>query len=388
MTSCRVILSSRTASKTVATSQTRETSLGHGLIFIGTKAQLIKTAPIMSALDKRASPYRLIYTGQHSETFGELEACFGTRAADQILVPNVEADSKTSFLGWALRFALAAMRPLVRGEWRSARWGLVHGDTASTLLSAVALRLAGVPVVHVEAGLRSPRLLSPFPEEIVRRLVSRMTVLHLAPDRVAAENLAGCRGKVVDTQGNTIRDVLSLALQASTEDPHEGGAGGFGIVSMHRNENLSNKHRFAEIMHAIELASRHSKLKFVLHPVTRRRLEGSGWMARLREQPGIDLLPRMDYLGFVATMLQSSFLLTDGGSNQEEAAMLGLPTLLLRTETERADGIGGGVSLAGTDKEKILQFAIDRSGKRWPIKPISQYSPSATIAEILEQEFA
>nr|WP_282452772.1 UDP-N-acetylglucosamine 2-epimerase [Lysobacter sp. CAU 1642] len=357
------------------------------MIFIGTKAQLIKTAPVIKELDKRGLSYRLVYTGQHSETFRELEACFGIRSADQVLVPDAEADSKFSFLTWAVRFALAVIQSLLRGEWRSARWGLVHGDTASTLFSAIALKMARVPVVHIEAGLRSPRLMSPFPEELVRRLVSRMTALHLAPDGAAAENLAGARGKVVDTRGNTIRDVLGMALESKAGGIHEGGAGGFGIVSMHRNENLSNRQRLDEILRAVQLAANHCRLKFVLHPVTRRRLESTGWIGRLESQENLELLPRMDYPNFIACMLQSSFLLTDGGSNQEEAAMLGLPTMLLREETERSDGIGDSVSMAGHGLEGVPQFVQEKRGKRWAIRPLAKHSPSAFIVDVLEQEF-
>ena len=145
------------------------------LILVGTKAQFIKTAPVLRELDKQGIAYRLVYTGQHSETFDLLEAAFGTRAPDEILVPDFEAATHQSFLSWCLRFWWATLRRITGGHWRGTHIGLVHGDTASTLFGALAVRLAGGRVGHIEAGLRSTKLLEPFPEEIIRRLVSRLS---------------------------------------------------------------------------------------------------------------------------------------------------------------------------------------------------------------------
>jgi UDP-N-acetylglucosamine 2-epimerase (non-hydrolysing) len=174
------------------------------IVLIGTKAQFIKTAPILREFDTRKVEYRLVYTGQHSETFDLLEAAFDTRPADDVMVPAFEASTHSSFLRWTLAFWRAALACIWRGKWRGASLGLVHGDTASTLFAALALRLAGVPVAHVEAGLRSPRLLEPFPEEIVRRIVSRLAEIHFAPDQQAMKNLQRSGGRVINTGGNTL----------------------------------------------------------------------------------------------------------------------------------------------------------------------------------------
>lgn len=357
---------------------------GAVLVLVGTKAQFIKTAPILREMDRRGMPYRLVYTGQHSETFDDLERAFGTRAPDDNLVPATEADSALGLVGWSLRFFIAAARRIWRGEWRSARWGVVHGDTASTLLSAIMLRLARVPVAHVEAGLRSPRLLSPFPEEIVRRLVSRVTLLHLAPDAAAASNLRGIGGTIVDTGGNTLRDALHLAL-AALEAPAQGGAGGYAIASIHRSENLASNETFGVLMQHVIETSHRLPVRFVLHPVTRRKIARSGWLARLQAEPGIELLERMDYISFVRLMIGARFLMTDGGSNQEEAAMLGLPTLLLRTATERPDGLAdGGVELSNLEPERMRAFVDRHTTGSWPLRSVPAESPSREIVTRLE----
>src|SRR5690606_23747131 len=307
------------------------------LVLIGTKAQLIKMAPILRLMDEEGVPYQLVYSGQHSETFEERERLFGLRAADDVLVSDFEAATHASFARWTLRFWSAAIKRLGRGAWRGCRIGLVHGDTASTLFAAIAMRLAGVPVAHVEAGLRSPRLIDPFPEELVRRLVSRLSRWHYVPDASAAANLARSRGEVIDTGGNTLRDALAFALERM--DDTQAGSGGYGVVSIHRNENVSSRQRFDELMQMVVETATKCPIKFVLHPATRARIAASGWGRRLDAAPGLELVGRMDYLQFTRTLLRSTFLMTDGGSNQEEAAMLGLPTLLLRMETERPDGL-------------------------------------------------
>lgn len=347
------------------------------LVLIGTKAQLIKMAPILRLMDEESVPYQLVYSGQHSETFEELERLFGLRAADDVLVSDFEAATHASFARWTLRFWGAAIKRLGKGAWRGCRIGLVHGDTASTLFAAIAMRLAGVPVAHVEAGLRSPRLFDPFPEELVRRLVSRLSRWHYVPDASAAANLAQSRGEVIDTGGNTLRDALAFALKRM--DDAQAGSGGYGVVSIHRNENLSSRQRFDDLMQIVVETATKCPIKFVLHPATRARIAASGWGRRLNGVPGLELVGRMDYLQFTHTLVRSAFLMTDGGSNQEEAAMLGLPTLLLRMETERPDGLDDNVVLSRLEPVVIRSFVDRHASKPWRPRIVAGPSPSANV---------
>ena len=128
-------------------------------------------------------------------------------------------------------------------------------------------------------------------------------------------------------------------------------------------------------------------VRFVLHPVTRTRLTRTGWMQRLQAEPGINLLARTDYVSFVALMVDASLLMTDGGSNQEEAAMLGLPTLLMRAATERPDGIAEGrVLLSGLDRAVIRAFVQRHAGTPWPLLDVEKTSPSARIVDVLARK--
>jgi UDP-N-acetylglucosamine 2-epimerase (non-hydrolysing) len=354
------------------------------LVLVGTKAQFIKTAPILREMDARGMSYRLVYTGQHSETFDLLEAAFGTRPPDEVLVPTFEASTHISFLSWTLRYWRAVLKRVRSPEWRRSRIGLVHGDTASTLFSALALRLAGVPVGHVEAGLRSPRLLEPFPEEIIRRLVSRMSQWHFAPDATAAGNLARIGGRIVDTGGNTLKDALVLALERGAGERGPETTRPYAVVSMHRSENLSNRAVLDMLMQTVIETARNIDVRFVLHPATRDRIRATGWLPRLQDVEGLHLLERMAYPDFVRLLVGSRFLMTDGGSNQEEAAMMGLPTLLLRRATERGDGLGHTVELSKLEPERIAGFVARHAGKTWHLQAPPNGSPSRQVVDVLQ----
>ena len=354
------------------------------LVFLGTKAQFIKTAPILSEMDTQGLNYRLIYTGQHSETFDLLEKALHTRTADEIIVPSFEADTHISFLKWTFKFWYAALRRMRSPDWRHAAVALVHGDTASTLFGALAARLAGVRVAHIEAGLRSPKLWEPFPEELIRRWVSRFSELHFAPDATSVANLDRIRGRVINTKGNTLRDALHLALE-NQKSRREGGVGDYGVVSLHRNENLSQENIFEQLMQEIAEIAPIVPLNFVLHPATRAKLIRTGWYEKLSRIDGLRLVPRMDYPDFVRLLLGASFLMTDGGSNQEEAAMMGLPTLLLRRATERGDGLGDVVQLSGLVSGSMIEFARTYAGKMWSLRPLNENSPSKLIVEELKK---
>ena len=355
------------------------------IILIGTKAQFIKTAPILREFDAREIPYQLVYTGQHSETFTLLEKAFSTRPADDLMVADMEASTHNKFLRWFLRFWIEALKR--RKKWKGASCGLVHGDTASTLTGAIALRLAGVPVVHVEAGLRSANLLEPFPEEIIRRCVSRLSRLHLAPDRSAVGNLGAVRGVVVDTGGNTLRDALSMALTTLNDLPDLGGGGNYAVVSIHRSENLGRRKAFEFLMEEVIQIAGILPVKFVLHPTTREKIRSSGWLERLQETKNLQMMERIDYVGFVKLLTGSCCLFTDGGSNQEEAAMMGLPTLLLRNETERPDGLDSNVPMSRMQPGSGREFAMLYAGKRWPLKLISGPSPSKLAVNAIADRY-
>jgi len=349
---------------------------------IGTKAQYIKMAPVVRETISRGLPHRVVLTGQHSETFEDLRNNFGLPEEAMALVREGEAKTRLSLGRWLGRALVAAGSPQARQVWREASVLVVHGDTASTLLGAYIGRRYGRPVAHVEAGLRSFDYFHPFPEELIRVLVSRMACLHFCPDADAQKNLAGRKGECLVTAGNTLKDAVRLALGRNMP-PLEAARAPYAVFSMHRQENLFNKERLEALLDILRGLTSILTVKFVLHPVTRERLERLRVIDSLGRQPGLELIPRMDFFRFVELIGGAAFVATDGGSNQEECAMLGIPCVLLRRATERPDGLGTNVLLGDVDREAIYAFARQhiRSGRKPALA--DDHSPSAVIVERL-----
>ena len=156
---------------------------------VGTKAQYIKMAPVILETARQGLPYKLIYTGQHSETFNDLQSNFGLGPPDIRLTEQTEVTDRQFFVKWLWAVRRTAYSSIMRETWTDASAIVVHGDTASTLLGARIAKRYRRPLVHVEAGLRSFNYFHPFPEEVIRVLVSRSTTLHCCPDAVAIQNL-------------------------------------------------------------------------------------------------------------------------------------------------------------------------------------------------------
>jgi len=349
---------------------------------IGTKAQYIKMAPVILETMRRKLPFRLVLTGQHNETFTDLQRNFGLPQADFLLVDGSEAKDRLSFLHWVRRSLLAARSPAAVRIWREAKVIVVHGDTASTLLGAYIGWRFRIPLAHVEAGLRSFNFLHPFPEELIRVLVSRKAALHFCPDATAMRNLAKAGGERLDTGGNTLKDAVRLAVVAQPPGK-EAPAGSYAVFSMHRQENLFNRERLDTLLKILRSLAAIIRVKFVLHPVTRKRLEQLGQLEVLQREPGIELVGRMDFFGFIGLIGAAAFVATDGGSNQEECAMLNIPCVLLRRVTERPDGLDGNVLLGDVDEAAILEFARRHAQSRRGLKLADSARPSSTIVERL-----
>lgn len=349
---------------------------------IGTKAQYIKMAPVVLETMARGLPFRLVLTGQHNETFDDLQRNFRLPPADLVLVGGSEAKDRVSFLRWVRQALAAAGSDAAVRIWRQGSVIVVHGDTASTLLGAWIGRRYRRPVAHVEAGLRSFNYFHPFPEELIRVLVSRVASLNLCPDATAERNLARARGECLVTHGNTLKDSLRLALETLPQQERKPGRA-YAVFSMHRQENLFKRERLDALLGILRRLSEVVDIRFVLHPVTRKRLEQIGQLEVLRRHPGIELIPRMDFFGFVDLLGAAAFVATDGGSNQEECAMLGIPCVLLRQATERPDGLDGEVLLGDLDGERIVEFARRHAGSARTLALADAQSPSAVIVNRL-----
>ena len=360
-------------------------AVGQGLpvFVVGTRAQLIKVAPVVVACERRGLPLRLLMTGQHQETMQDLIAEFGIGSPQLAAIPASERATVGSLLRWlpsAWRGLRSVLRELAGEHGRLDV--IVHGDTLSTVLGAWLGRRAGARVIHLESGLSSGRLFDPFPEELSRRLVFRLCDVAMCPNPGAARYMERFpRCQIIDTGGNTILDAVALACSAAAPPP---AGAPYLLASLHRFQNLYDGARLRELVELIAAVSSDFRVHFVLHPATRKRLQHEGLHERL-QLPGVALSPRLGYREFLMLAAGAACVLTDGGSNQEELAALGVPTIVMRQRTERPDGIGANAIMESDAPGGVLAYLRGRGFEslRRPRSLAPGPGPSSRIAAFL-----
>ena len=327
-------------------------------VFIGTKAQYIKTAPLLRLADAKGVEYRLIDSGQHAKLSESLRTDLGVREPDVRLGGSDDVTSIAGAAAWAAKIATRLWsRRRVRNELFGGAGGIcvVHGDTPSTLLSTLLARRAGLRVAHLEAGLRSHSLWHPFPEELIRLAVMRVSQILFAPDDTAVGNLHDMklRGRIIPVEANTVVEALEHSLGS-------GGVSGTGpaVVTMHRVENLTNRRRVEGFLALAERIAAAGPVRFVAHGPTQETLRKADAFSRL-ERAGIEVTPLLAHRDFAPLLASARLVVTDGGSIQEECALLGVPTLLWRDRTERPDGLGANVVLSHYDDATVNAFLAD-----------------------------
>lgn len=352
--------------------------------FIGTEAELIKVFPIIIECQNRGNICHIIASGQN-----DLKK---SRIMDYINLNGkyIELSDESSIrksaiglLGWFIKTrhnAISIIEKNFEYSMLANQTLVVHGDTVSTMLGAMIGRKLNMKVCHVEAGLRSHNLFNPFPEEIDRLITSKMTDIHFAPGEEAANNLKKEKGRVVNTIYNTILDslIVSEELPIITRDLENIIKQDYFVFVMHRQENLMNKDFVRQVIQKIELLANEKECVFILHEITKNTLQEMGILDELKKNTNIVLLPRVDYFDFMKLLKSSKFVITDGGSNQEELHYMGKPCLIMRKTTERQEGIGTNALLYGGNLDAIKKFASNyRQYERNSL--IGEYSPSEII---------
>ena len=358
-------------------------------LFIGTKAQFIKMIPIAWELEARNIPYRVINTGQHEEISRDLRNQYDITRAEIALGSS---GGNVATLGRGIVWLLGKLgKYAVRGRRTKQLLfdavdgiALVHGDTASTLLSAVIAKRAGQKVMHIEAGLRSWRIRDPFPEELVRMIVMRMSDYLIAPSELAYENLVAMslQERSWRVSGNTGLDIVAMDLKRTPVRALEAEQP-YCAATIHRMETLYNRSRMEVVVDAIVKAQQKCPVLFVQHGPTARRLAAYGMLEKL-ENAGVRQMGLMDHTGFIHFLKGAEFVLTDGGSVQEEASYLGVPCLLMRMATERPEGLGENVVLSEMNRDRIEAFIEDHQQYKRSVVDFSKVRPSAEIVDILE----
>jgi UDP-N-acetylglucosamine 2-epimerase (non-hydrolysing) len=352
-------------------------------VFLGTKAQLIKMAPVMIELQNRNIPYNFIFSGQHQATVQNIREEFGLKDPDITLYTGRDITGIFQMMIWSIQIVLFSFRNR-KTVWQGDSKGIVvnHGDTFSTLIGSILARLSGHRSAHVESGLRSYNLLHPFPEEITRILTFKLSNIYFAPGQWALTNLVRYRGVKVDTIHNTLLDSLRISENAVIEAIVEVPRTAFAVVSIHRFENIFSREKLTEIVKLLKQISTTTPLLFILHKPTEKNLRKYHLIQQLEDCPGIELRPRYSYFQFIKLIKHASFVVTDGGSNQEECYYMGKPCIILRAASERQEGLGVNAIICNYDYNMIRQIAEDPVKYNTP-PVISIVSPSAIIVDAL-----
>jgi UDP-N-acetylglucosamine 2-epimerase (non-hydrolysing) len=324
-------------------------------IVLGTRAQFIKVAPLMRMMIDKGLIYKLIYTAQHKENINEILKIYGLPDPDVVLHEIEEANTKRSFIKW---FVLTFFHMLFHSKRYIPEPGLLltHGDTFTAWLAALMGKRAGCVVGHIESGCRSHNIFSPFPEEISRLIIFQFSDIYFCADAWAINNLKRYKGEKVNIGANTMLDGVRYALTFSNENKFDFQSRPYAVVSLHRFENIFTS-RFTQVIMPLlkEIALDHH-LIFTLHPSTRERLITLGVFDKLRNHENITLHERFNFVDWINICNNAEFVITDGGSNQEELSYLGVPTLLFRNETERQEGLGSNVILSKFNRNTIRSF--------------------------------
>jgi UDP-N-acetylglucosamine 2-epimerase (non-hydrolysing) len=332
------------------------------LVVFGTRPEAIKMALLVRTLkDSPSLDARLCITGQHREMLQQVMELFG-------LVADYSLDVMTS--GQTLSETTSRILTGLDGiltEFQPDRV-LVHGDTNTTLSASLAAYYHRIPVGHVEAGLRTGDIYSPWPEEINRRLTGCITDLHFAPTQKAAENLyrEGVPARQVHVTGNTAVDAIlwiskklagdeTLQARFEAQFPFLDTGRNLVLVTGHRRENFGDG--MLNICGALKKLSARDDIDIVypvhLNPNVREPVN-----RLLGDCRNVHLVPPQDYLGFVWLMNRAKLILTDSGGIQEEAPSLDKPVLVMRDTTERPEAVEAGVvRLVGTDSDEIVRQA-------------------------------
>lgn len=350
-------------------------------IVLGTKAQLIKMAPVMKELSDRDIAYNYISTGQHKETIDDILNNFKIKKPDHQLYDGKDITSIFQMAVWSFKilYLLYFDRKKIFGKDKKGIV-LVHGDTLSTVLGALAAKFAGLKCGHVESGLRSFSLMQPFPEEIFRLMTFRLSDLMFCPGQWAVDNLKKYRGRKIDTGLNTLYDSLNSADPATEITDVSIPDKKYAIATLHRFENVKDKKTLQKIVGLLERISKEIHILFILHKITEKNLLKTGLMERMRSAENIELRPRYDYFKFIKLLKSSEFVISDGGSNQEECSYLGKPVLLFRNVTERKEGLGENAVLSKFDPAVIDDFTANyHSYAKEPVK--TGKTPSSIITD-------
>lgn len=352
------------------------------LCIVGARPNFMKIAPVMTALAGAGLRTKLLHTGQHYD-----EAMNDRFFLDLgIAAPDFHLEVGSASHAVQTAEVMKRFEPVVEAEAPGSV--LVVGDVNSTIACALVATKLGVPVIHVEAGLRSYD--RAMPEEVNRVLTDQISDLLFTTERSALDNLRkeGIAESRVHFVGNVMIDTLhrNLDRAVASEKTLDGYAGDYAILTLHRPSNVDDRQVLEKLLKTVADINTRLPVVFPLHPRTRSRIDAFGLGSLIGN---LKLMPPLGYLEMLGLMRGARFVMTDSGGIQEETTALGVPCLTLRANTERPITIAEGTNtLIGIDMDKLrgaVEEILSTGGKAGRIPEYWDGKAALRIAEVLRQ---
>jgi UDP-N-acetylglucosamine 2-epimerase (non-hydrolysing) len=325
------------------------------MLVFGTRPEAIKMCPLVNRLKEEPDfQVSVCVTGQHEQMLQQVLEVFQIEPDYNLHIMK----EKQTLFDVAIGI-LNGIREVL--EQAQPDLVLVHGDTSTTFNTALACYYMQIPVGHVEAGLRTYNIYSPFPEEFNRQGVGIVSAIHFAPTRTSAENLIreGKRPETIFVTGNTAIDAMKTTIRPNYHHPELDWAQGSRLILMtaHRRENLGAP--LHQIFRAVRRITQQYPDVKVIYPVhLNPRVQAAAYQ-ELGDDPAVHLIEPLSVLDFHNFLSRAYLVMTDSGGVQEEAPGLGKPVLVLRDTTERPEGVEAGtLQLVGTQEEDIYEAVV------------------------------
>lgn len=361
------------------------------MLVFGTRPEAIKMCPLVNELKTRKNIETVVcVTGQHRQMLDRVLEAFDVKPDFDLSIMKQKQtlfDITTKILN-EIKGVLEKTRPDVV---------LVHGDTSTTFVTALACFYLQIPIGHVEAGLRTYDIFSPYPEEFNRQAVSIISKYNFAPTELSKQNLLneGKKAETIYVTGNTAIDALKTTIRENYTHPELEWAkeSRLILITAHRRENLGEpmRHMFRAIRRVVD---EYADVK-VIYPIHMNPVVREIANEIFEDNEKIHIIEPLDVLDFHNFMSHSYLILTDSGGIQEEAPSLGKPVLVMRDTTERPEGIAAGtLKLVGTEEDviyqnfkKLLEDSKEYARMSNASNPYGDGFASKRIAEILEREW-
>lgn len=357
--------------------------------FIGTTAELIKVAPVIKEFKKRDIKLKIITSGQVKINFDGLSGYLGVIKPDITLKEKINKSSTIYFIFWALKTFFVSLFTF-RKEFQNLdknTYFIVHGDTVSALIGSFIAKFHKIRLAHIESGLYSHNFFEPFPEEICRNIIDRLSDILFVSNDWAKSNIKQFKGIKVDTLENTLIETFIWSNRLKLKSELRANIRKFKkyyILILHRQEHVIFRKDWSKkiLKFVLTNADRNLNCIFVRHPLTIKLIEELKPSLDTKLRKKIKDISPMPYADFMQLFKNAEFIATDGCINQLEAYYMGIPCLALRDRTEQPEGVGKNVVICKSNEVIMRKFL--KNYKKYRLNPkIVGDKPSKIIVDYL-----